>query len=217
MYNYLWLYPTRSPENWNFTFGEPTTSTNNLYFAINRIFLFKGLVEMRVVGNLWFPTQSELGYNGCTKELIGGEHMICLDCEGDIHAILPDKIACFASSSNLIHGPSKGGYLHTNLKIFCPEGHAYLPLTSGGPCVPCTNPNCSRCLREDLNKCLGCKTDSFLRKDINDSCASTPCASYQYLTAADGNKCVDFNLGLCLISDAYGWCSKVAGEGCPVG
>lgn len=143
--------------------------------------------------------------------------MICLECSDNVHAILPNKIACVPSSSNLTYGPSKGGNLHPNLRIYCPEGHAYLPLTPGGSCVPCTNPDCSRCLREDLNKCLGCKTDTFLRMDADGSCVPNPCGPNEYLTPADGNKCVDFSLPGCLKSDAYGWCSNVPGEGCPIG
>lgn len=140
--------------------------------------------------------------------------MICLQCTDDVYAILPDKIACVPNSFGLITGPAKGGSLHPNLRIFCPEGHAYLPLTLGGSCVPCTNPDCSRCFKEDLSKCIGCKTLTFLRKGSNDSCVSTPCAANQYLTPADGNKCVDFALPGCLQKDLYGWCSKVPGEGC---
>jgi hypothetical protein len=164
---------TKSPENWTFSLGEPMTTTNNLYFAINRIFLFKGFVDAQNIGNV-FGVSSENNNNKCTVELAGTEHMICLNCIDQVHAIIPDKIACVSSSFGLITGPSKGGNLDPNLKVFCPEGHAYLPLTLGGPCVPCTNPNCSRCLQEDLSKCLGCKTDTFLRKDTNDSCTSTP-------------------------------------------
>lgn len=143
--------------------------------------------------------------------------MICLECTGDIHAILPNKIACVPSSSQLIYGPAKGGNLHPNLRLFCPEGYAYLPLTPGGNCVLCTNPRCSRCLREDLSKCLGCKTDTFLRKDSQHECISTPCPPNNYLTMADGNKCLEFILPGCAKNDVYGWCSQVAGEGCPVG
>jgi hypothetical protein len=102
--------------------------------------------------------------------------MICLECTGDVHVILPNKIACVPNSSNLTYGPAKGGNLHPNLRIFCPEGYAYLPLTPGGSCVACTNLDCSRCFIEDLSRCLGCKTGTFLRKDTNDSCTSTPCA-----------------------------------------
>ena len=192
------------------------TTTNNLYFAINRIFLFKGFVDVQIIGS-YFSVSSENNNNKCTLELAGTEHMICLNCTDQVHAIIPDKIACVSSSFGLITGPSKGGNLHAGLKVFCPEGYAYLPLTLGGSCVPCTNPNCSRCLREDLSKCLGCKTDTFLRKDANDSCTSTPCDTNQYLTAADGNKCVTFALPGCNKQDDYGWCSKVSGEGCPAG
>lgn len=137
--------------------------------------------------------------------------MICLECSGDIHAVLPEKIACVPNSFGLTHGPAKGGNLQPNLRIFCPEGHAYLPLTLGGPCVPCTNPDCSRCLIEDLSKCLGCRTSTFLRKDHNGYCTTNSCTVNQYLTSADGNKCVDFVLPGCLKSDAFGWCSKVSG------
>lgn len=209
--------PLKSPEDWSFSFGEQALSTNNLYFALNRVYLFKGHVDLRIVGQSSYSSQSEPGYDKCMAELVGGEHMICLECTGDVHAILPDKIACVPNSFGLNYGPAKGGNLHPNLRIFCPEGYAYLPLSPGGICSPCTNPNCSRCLREDLSKCLGCRTDSFRRKGPNDSCISSPCASNQYLTSADGNKCVDFSLPGCNKMDAFGWCSTVSGEGCPIG
>lgn len=48
--------PLISPENWTFTFGEPTTTTNNFYFALSKIMLFKGLVERRSPGDPLFPS-----------------------------------------------------------------------------------------------------------------------------------------------------------------
>jgi hypothetical protein len=113
--------------------------------------------------------------------------MVCMECLDSLHAILPDKIACVPSARRgLFPGPGKGGNLDPNLRLFCPEGHAYLPLFEGGSCVPCTNPNCSRCHRDDLNKCLGCKTSTFLRKDGSGDCVPAQCGPTQYLSIAEG-------------------------------
>ena len=210
--------PNASPENWKLTFGEPTilATSNNLYFVLNRIFLFKGMVDLRLLGG-GYTKSTENNNAKCTRELVGGEHMICLDCLDEVHAILPDKIACVPLSFGLTTGPPKGGNLHPNLRIFCPEGYAYLPLVPGGSCVPCTNGDCSRCLSEDQSKCLGCKTQTFLRKGPDDSCVSSPCATNEYLTSAEGNICIAFGLAGCNKMDQYGWCSKVDGEGCASG
>lgn len=169
--------PNISPENWTFTFGEATNSGTNFYFAINRVFLFKGLAESFVVMAGSDPVSTENNNNLCTRELTGGEHMICLECSDSVFAIQPDKIACVSDKVlGMTLGPSKGGLLHSSLKTFCPEGHAYLPLTDGGSCVPCINPDCSRCFKDDLGKCLGCKQDIFRRKDTNDLCTTSACS-----------------------------------------
>lgn len=152
----------KSPENWTFSFGEETNMSTNFYFALNRVYLFKGPIQ-RQIG--WNPA-SENANNKCTMEIQGSEHMICMECSDEVYAIQPGKISCVSSSiRGLFPGPAKGGSLEPNLRIFCPEGHAYLPIHEGGDCVPCTNPLCSRCFREDLSKCLGCRTDTFLRLD----------------------------------------------------
>lgn len=209
--------PVKSPENWEFSFGEPSNTGTNFYFIVNRIFLFKGLVEIMNLGSNSAVLSSESNNSKCTMELTGSEHMICLECLDSIYAILPDKMACLPASTvgkNL--GPPKEGVLHPNLRVYCPEGHAYLPLVDGEACVQCTNDSCSRCLREDLGKCLGCKTENFLRIDANNLCTNSPCAPNQYLTSAEGTKCLTFELPGCNKSDNFGWCSKVSGEGCTV-
>lgn len=142
---------TKSPENWRFTFGEQTNTGTNFYFAINRIFLFKGLVELMTLGSSGDTLASENNNNLCSRELTGSEHMICLDCSDSVHLILPDKIGCVPSNyRGMFQGPKKEGDLQPSLRTFCPEGYAYLPTTEGGDCVPCLNSTCSRCLREDL-------------------------------------------------------------------
>lgn len=141
--------------------------------------------------------------------------MICLTCADSIFALQPQKIACLSNKTlGLTLGPSKGGTLHPSLNIFCPEGHAYLPEVDGGSCKPCTNPDCSRCFKTDLGKCLGCKRDIFRRKTSSDTCTTATCDANQYFTEADGGKCVDFTLPNCLSKDQHGWCDKQNGVGC---
>lgn len=168
--------PLRSAENWSFEFGETTNSGTNLYFALNRILLFKGIAEMHNLGSSGDNLSTENNSTACSRELNGTENMVCLECPSNMHMILPERIACLPSNyKGFFFGPAKGGNLHPNLRIFCPEGHAYLPLVDGGDCMPCTNPNCSRCSREDLSKCLGCKTETNLRLDLNGSCVMDAC------------------------------------------
>jgi hypothetical protein len=67
----------------------------------------------------------------------------------------------------------------------------------------------------DLGKCEGCK--SSLRKDAGDTCTANPCPANNYLSSADGRKCVLFALLGCQQMDAFGWCNKTPGTGCPSG
>jgi hypothetical protein len=85
--------PVNSPENWNFSFGEQTNTGTNYYFALNRVLLFKGMVQMKKI-QATDLISSENNNNLCTMELTGAEHMICLECIDSVHAILPGKIAC---------------------------------------------------------------------------------------------------------------------------
>lgn len=131
---------SKSPEDWEFRFGEENNTGTNIYFAFNRILLFKGLVEIMNLGSDSAVLSSEGNNSKCTRELTGSEHMICLECLDYVHAVFPDKMACSPeNSAGRFLGPIKGGALHHHLRIYCPEGHAYLPLIDGGPCVKCTN------------------------------------------------------------------------------
>lgn len=139
--------------------------------------------------------------------------MICLECQDNIYGLQPGKLACLPKKTlNYKFGPEKGGNLHPSLKIFCPEGHSYLPL-DGEVCQPCKKLNCSRCQMEDLTKCEGCQSGDFTRKDGQGSCTTQICNSNEYFTKAEGHKCVLFSLPNCLQKDSFGWCDTATG--CP--
>lgn len=88
--------PLKSPDNWTFTFGEQSNTNTNFYFALNKVFLFKGMVESKVI-NASDPVSTENNNSLCTRELIGGAHMVCLECSDAKHTILVDKVACLPS------------------------------------------------------------------------------------------------------------------------
>ena len=147
--------------------------------VLNKLYLFKGFVEYYRVGQNNDFVSSENNNNFCSEELIGSQHMVCLTCTTDIHAVQPEKIACLQTSAvgSLTFGPVKGLNLDPNLRLFCPEGSAFLP-PSGSTCTACTNPNCRRCAKDNLNTCLGCAQG--WRLDGMGSCTSSSCATNQY-------------------------------------
>ena len=59
----------KSPENWEFTFGESQNTGTNFRFAVNRIFLFKGLVELMSLENNTALYSSEGNNRKCKLEL----------------------------------------------------------------------------------------------------------------------------------------------------
>lgn len=144
----------KSPEDWTFTFGSQTANYN---VVLNKLYLFKGVVEYYRLGMNGDFVSSENNNNFCAEELIGSQHMVCLTCSTDVHGLQPEKIACLQNSEigSLTFGPPKGNVLDANLRVFCPEGNGYLP-QSGDVCSPCTNPDCRRCEKGNLDTCIGC-------------------------------------------------------------
>ena len=131
--------------------------------------------------------------------MVGSSHMVCLKCTDEVYAVLPEKIACLSLGSvgALNFGPPKGGDLESNLRIFCPVGNAYLPLTGGlsGECSSCLNENCARCKPDDLVKCLGCPQSRIISP--TEDCVASNCGVGEYLSIGQGNKCLAFLMNGC--------------------
>ena len=64
--------PVTSPEDWTFTFGESANLGTNIYFALNRIYLFKGNADIYFLGPS-DPFSSETQDVSCQTELIDTE------------------------------------------------------------------------------------------------------------------------------------------------
>lgn len=216
--NFLFKHiPSSSNHNWTLHLGPVTRADAEV--QLNKLYLFKGISSLYTIPVSTDTVSTENFNTGCTKEMIGTRHMVCLTCSDEVHGIQPEKIACLASGNigTLNFGPAKGGDLDPNLRIFCPEGNQYLPTSGGisGTCDACSNLNCSRCGLEDAGKCIGCSSPSTL--SVGEDCLSTNCATSEFLNTGKGNQCTLFSLDGCTQPDSFGWCNKSSGVGCPVG
>ena len=144
-----YLFSHSSPENWKLTFGGQL-GKNRL--QLNRILLFKGMVEYHKLGLNQDEFSSENRNTKCTEELVGANHMVCLACLDSVHVLTFEKIACLSAkqSAGMKLGPEKGGSINPKMRVYCPEGNTYLPDTTG-ICQACSNPDCKSCEPEAAN------------------------------------------------------------------